>query len=508
LLRSYVKNLSPVALFWLLSLLVLAVRLVAASQMELMEDEAYYWLWSRDPQLSYYDHPAMVAWLIRGGTMLLGDTPLAIRLPAILLNIATARVLMAVGCQVFGQDRLGARLGLIAACWFYAMLLFNVTAIIMTPDAPLLFCWSLLLLAATRILTLSPQHGASQYWALLGLAAGLGALSKYPILLMAPPLLAMLLTYPELRRWLRRPHPYIALLIALLVATPLLWWNATHGWIGINKQWNHAYGSRTPQPLRWLGELVGSELGVVTPLVLLALLLASWWGLRQAKQPAVQLLALSSLLPLAFFLTHCLSGRVQAHWPAPAYLAACVLVPAWLKDRQAQGRRLNWLGWAAPASAAVLSLVLYSQAVHPWLPIPQSIDPTRRLSGWAELGRGTDQAYQQSGADFLLAPDYTLASQLSFYMPQHPMVWMPDMGRRLPFVGGASIDQLVGKNALYITRADGAYDQSAALLAHFDSVTPLAPPLFSLTLMRDGQDIRWIHFYLAKGYRGGLIEKP
>jgi hypothetical protein len=82
------------------------------------------------------------------------------------------------------------------------------------------------------------------------------------------------------------------------------------------------------------------------------------------------------------------------------------------------------------------------------------------------------------------------------------------MGRRLPFVGGASIDQLVGKNALYITRADGAYDQSAALLAHLDSVTPLAPPLFSLTLMRDGQDIRWIHFYLAKGYRGGLIEKP
>lgn len=110
------SRLQPLTAFWLLSLAVVAVRLVVAGQLELMEDESYYWLWSRDLQLSYYDHPAMVAWLIAASTSLFGDCAMAIRLPAIVLNLVTARLLFALAQRVFGS----ARIGLTAALWFYA----------------------------------------------------------------------------------------------------------------------------------------------------------------------------------------------------------------------------------------------------------------------------------------------------------------------------------------------------------------------------------------------------
>jgi len=519
-------RLQPLTAFWLLSLVVVAVRLVVAGQLELMEDESYYWLWSRDLQLSYYDHPAMVAWLIAAGTSLFGDSPVAIRLPAILLNLATARVLFALAHRVFGS----ARIGLTAALWFYACLMFNVIALIVTPDAPLLLCWSLMLLAAVGLIQASKEavllgvdpkgqlEGQWRWWGLLALAAGLGALSKYTILLMAPPLAALFLGVPLMRRWLVRPQPYVAAVAAAAVASPLLLWNAANGWIGLGKQWNHAYGAVAPKPAQWLAELVASELGVITPLLLIGLLMASWWGLREgAKRHALtlQFLAVSCLLPLAFFLLHTLNGRVQAHWPAPAFLSAVVLAAGWLHRAEdgAVGRSFwvagRGLGRWAVISGLGLSLIVYGQAVHPWLPISQQVDPTRRLSGWQTLGQQVTVARQQTGVGRVLTMDYALASQIAYYTrgfnPYAPMVFTPDAMRRFPNVDARAVDALMGQDFLYITRADGDYDQQASLQPYFESLTALPPPFTPLTLYRDGQEIRRLNFYLAKGYRGGLI---
>ncbi len=520
------SRLQPLTAFWLLSLVVVAVRLVVAGQLELMEDESYYWLWSRDLQLSYYDHPTMVAWLIAASTSLFGDSPVVIRLPAILLNLVTARVLFALAQRVFGS----ARIGLTAALWFYACLLFNVIALIITPDAPLLLCWSLMLLAAVGLIQASEAavllgihpkgqlEGQWRWWGLLALAAGLGALSKYTILLLAPSLAALFLGVPLMRRWLARPQPYGAVVVAAVVASPLLLWNATHGWIGLGKQWNHAYGAVAPKPAQWLAELVASELGVITPLLLIGLLMASWWGLREgAKRRALtlQFLAVSCLLPLAFFLLHTLNGRVQAHWPAPAFLSAVVLAAGWLhRAEDGAGGRSLWVAgrglgrWAA-ISGLGLSLIVYGQAVHPWLPISQQVDPTRRLSGWQTLGQQVAVARQQTGVGRVLTMDYGLASQIAYYSrgfnPDAQMVFTPDAMRRFPNVDARVVDGLMGGDFLYITRADGDYDQQASLQPYFESLTALPPPFTPLTLYRDGQEIRRLNFYLAKGYRGGLI---
>src|ERR1700761_4223881 len=71
-----------------LTILALVVlRLIAAAVTPLSFDEAYYWMWSKHLAGGYYDHPPMVALLIRAGTMLAGDTPLGVRLVSILLAL-------------------------------------------------------------------------------------------------------------------------------------------------------------------------------------------------------------------------------------------------------------------------------------------------------------------------------------------------------------------------------------------------------------------------------------
>src|SRR6201997_573017 len=66
---------------------LVVLRLVAAAYTPLTFDEAYYWMWSKSLAGGYYDHPPMVAFVIRLGTLIAGDTELGVRLISILLAL-------------------------------------------------------------------------------------------------------------------------------------------------------------------------------------------------------------------------------------------------------------------------------------------------------------------------------------------------------------------------------------------------------------------------------------
>jgi 4-amino-4-deoxy-L-arabinose transferase-like glycosyltransferase len=66
---------------------LVAGRLVAAAWTPLTFDEAYYWMWSKSLAIGYYDHPPGVAFVIRLGTIIAGDTELGVRLVSILLAL-------------------------------------------------------------------------------------------------------------------------------------------------------------------------------------------------------------------------------------------------------------------------------------------------------------------------------------------------------------------------------------------------------------------------------------
>ena len=83
---------------------VLVLRIVTMGWMTLLPEEAYYWMYSQHPSLSYYDHPPMVAWLIGLGTQLFGNTEFGVRIGIALLMMASSAMMYAFGRIWFGRE--------------------------------------------------------------------------------------------------------------------------------------------------------------------------------------------------------------------------------------------------------------------------------------------------------------------------------------------------------------------------------------------------------------------
>ena len=69
------------------------LRVIYAGVIELRTDEAYYWTWSKENVLSFLDHPPMIAWFIRFGTAIFGDTNLGVRFAGVLAMLVTQLLL-------------------------------------------------------------------------------------------------------------------------------------------------------------------------------------------------------------------------------------------------------------------------------------------------------------------------------------------------------------------------------------------------------------------------------
>jgi 4-amino-4-deoxy-L-arabinose transferase-like glycosyltransferase len=385
------------AIIFVLSLV--AVRLAVAWVYPLLPDEAYYWVWSRQPAAGYFDHPPMVAWLIRGGTLLLGNSELGVRLPFVLLSCATSLLVFLLIRDLSGHRN--AFHGLLAGS---AALLLGVGGLLAVPDVPLLFFWALGLLAGIRAL----KRGS--WWVIYGVALGGALLSKYTAV--------FLLTLPAAylfreRKALRTGFLGLGLSLAFLLFLPNIIWNATHGWVSLFYQAGHGLG-KAWKPSGLLKYIIDAVL--VNSLFLFGFLV--WGALRGIKRPpdpARLALALSFWVPFLFFWAASAKGSAEANWPAPAYMSLVILGVAGLRE--------STKGWAWKASVAFgLALVglVYAQAIRPFLHLKG--DPTANARGWRELAYCVQELRKGYPNLILAAPRYQEAAELSFYLPGNPLV--------------------------------------------------------------------------------------
>ena len=113
---------------------LVALRLIAAAVTPLTYDEAYYWTWSQHLAGGYYDHPPMVALVIRLGTLIAGDTEFGVRLVAVLLALPMSLAVYRACQLLFRDDAIAAS----ATLLLNATLMVAAGTLIVTPDAPLI----------------------------------------------------------------------------------------------------------------------------------------------------------------------------------------------------------------------------------------------------------------------------------------------------------------------------------------------------------------------------------
>jgi 4-amino-4-deoxy-L-arabinose transferase-like glycosyltransferase len=383
------------------------LRLIVAASIPLIPDEAYYWIWSRALAPGYPDHPPMVALWIKLGTLLAGDGALGVRLLAPISTAIGTLLLVDAGNRLYPGRMLGMR----AALLLNATLLFGVGTLLMTPDAPLLTFWIASVWALVRLL----ESGNSWWWWAIGLFAGLAMASKYTALLLWVGIPLWLLITPGLRAWLRRPAPWFGAAIGLGVFMPVLLWEAAHQWPSFTRQGGRFGIWHPSRAIDYLSELIGGQIGLVTPVVFIFCTAGLVQVMRRAwrtRDPASTLLVSLTLPSVVLFTQHAFGDRVQGNWPAIIYPAAVIAAssvtgPAW--------QRLWTPGLAI--GFAITALV-YLHASLDLFRLPISLDPiARQLDGWNILAADVEAARRRIGARFIAADQYGTVAKLARTLP-------------------------------------------------------------------------------------------
>ncbi|MFN4934203.1 glycosyltransferase family 39 protein [Bradyrhizobium sp.] len=406
---------------WLTVAGLVVLRLIAAAVTPITFDEAYYWMWSKHLAGGYYDHPPMVAWVIRLGTLLAGDRELGVRLVSVLLGLPMTYAVYRSAEILFGSVRAAAT----AALLLNVTLMAAVGTLIVTPDAPLLVASSFVLFFCAKVL----ETGRGVWWLAVGAAVGAALLSKYTAMFFGAAILIWLVAVPKLRPWLASPWPYLGGLLAFAIFSPVILWNADHQWVSFIKQLGRAR-IEDFRPV-YIAELIPTQFAFATPLVFI-LGVMGLYGLarrRAGEAPARVLVEAMVWLIVAYFCWHSLHARVEANWFAPIYPAFVVAAAAppplvvWHPRQQRPGAFC--LRWAAPASI-VMFVALIVQANTGWLSGYRRDATVRSVGvGWQPLAAAVEDARKRAGASCVLAMDYGTTAWLSFYLPKGTCVLQP-----------------------------------------------------------------------------------
>jgi 4-amino-4-deoxy-L-arabinose transferase-like glycosyltransferase len=460
----------------LAGLVVLAalVRVAVAASLPVHHDEAYYWLWARRLDLGYLDHPPLIAWLVAAGTRVAGDGALGVRTAPILLGVAAAWTLYALGRALFGGAA-GARAVLV-------LLAVPITAgagLLAAPDSPLLLAWLL-----SAYLGWQAAEGRAGCWLGAGVAAGAALLSKVFGALVPLGLTGYVLA--RSRRWTGRVEPYAAAALALALFSPVVAWNARHEWAGL---WFVLGGRvRLSGPPPGLAAAVGflTDHLALTVLTAPAFAWALWvcWQ-RRADRRYAFLLWMAAPLALVT-LAAVPTGWAPGYWLSPAYaLMAVVLGAAWPRPVR-----------VAVAGTAAAQIAFAALAVVPWLP---AFPGAREHVGWDDVGRRVLAETHEVGPDTVLVADrYETAALLGY----HTRDAVGILNLRRPRRGSIWPDPagLEGADGVAVVYADQTFGWSDCFL-RVEERDPLE-------VVYRGRRAQAFRVFRVHGFRPGCLDRP
>jgi dolichol-phosphate mannosyltransferase len=358
----------------------------------------------------------MVAWLIWLGTTAFGPSEFAVRLGAALCWLIAALFSFHHAHNLYGKTA-----AFVAVLLFSALPFFFSMGFLIVPDAPLTAAWAGTLYFLGRA-TLAEHRRA---WLGVGVCMGLGLLSKYTIALLGLATLIFLLLDPKARRWFWSPWPYLAAVIALLLFSPVISWNAAHDWASFAFQSTRRL-SATPKFSLHL--LVGSIVLMITPVGVAAVVsgFIPSAGIRRLSPHSVDRIAaftvVYTLAPLSVIVAFSLFHQVKLNWTGPLWLAALPAIGQMIATRSGPGMLQRRTAWSA--TIAIL-LVAYGAGFHylahglPGVPYPANL---RMLPiAWREFGDAAAEIESQVEATtghrpLLVGMDpYSLSSELAFY---------------------------------------------------------------------------------------------
>jgi len=479
------------------------VHFALGFSIEFSVDEAHYALYAQHLAWSYFDHPPLVGW-IQWPLVTLTSSEGLIRLVPELLWVISCFLVYQVTLEIhhFIQGRNSGYLtsalpsanscGLMAVLAIIAAPMPHVLAIGLLPDTLLAPLSLGLMLMALRWLT--QDRFTIRDWFLTGLLLGLAGLSKYTAIFTA---FALLLVFISTHRkpWIGKVGFWLAILLALLLIGPVLYWNWVNDWISFKYQIAHGSGGE------WLWRRLGAFLGIQFIAFGPLLILGSYIFLKDCMHAKkLSLLSLLGFFFIPFIIFASLSGGGGLpHWTTPAWFclapfAGIGLAKAWSVQRKTVIRALFIfqialciLGFGFVLSGGISSASIKS-------------NPIADLYGWKIAGQKAAQLSQTNKADGIAVQNWTLGSRAAWYAKPIPVFVLDERKDQFDLWFG-QLPQ--GANIVLINWSGMSFSPPVASKLAFERCDLLE----SLEIERFGQVLSKFDFSLCSNWQGPALAK-
>lgn len=441
----------PATAVTVLILAALVVRLALALAVGLGTDEVYTVAISRTLSPAYFDHPPLHQWIAHGSAAVFGEGRLA-RIPFVVLFAATSGLLFLIARRLYG-----------GAAGFWAVVVLNLSGFFtlsagswIVPDGPLLFALALAGYGLARLFFPAAGETPSPWlwWIVAGIGLGLGGLAKYHAAMVALGVGLFVLFSASGRAQLRHPAPYVAALIALALVSPVLMWNAAHGWVSFLFQAGRSQGGGfTP----WLAPVsLVAQAGWLLPWVFAPIVAGVWRAWRTQRDARLGfLMALGLPTIIAFTLLPMFGNLGLPHWSMPGWFFLMPFAGIWLSGIAAAGpKAVRWARMSASGSLIVLACVAVHASTGVLARLGPAIsrnDPTLETFAWDQLpGILTARGLIREG-EFIIADSWQNAGRIDVAMGGRHVVLPGTMDpRHFAFVVDQS--KLLGRDGIMVVR--------------------------------------------------------
>ena len=397
----------------------IVLGLIQSGLTELQDDEAYYWVYSKFLSWGYFDHPPIIALLVKMGYAIFPNE-LGVRLFPLLLNVLSLVII---------ENLLSKKNPLLFYVITLSIAAIQVSGFTAVPDIPLIFFTALFFFGYKNFVSRSSLINTF----LLGVSIALLFYSKYHAVLI------VFFTLLSNIKLFTKYQIYLAGFIAILLFAPHLYWQYQHDWVSFRY---HLFESNVnAYKLSFTGDYILGQLLLPGPIAGFILLPAAF--LYKPANETEKALRYTMIGIYVFFLLSSFRGKVEGNWTSPVLVSLIVLSFRFLDER------LRWQKILSKLLPLTMALVLFARIAMLVDVIPVKEIKTR-YHAWKEWPKQMKE--KTKGLPIIFSNSYQRASKYWFYSGQitYSQNWYRE--RRNNYNFWPIEDSLLGKPVYFLDK--------------------------------------------------------